>query len=174
MIGFKPTFLSTAVAAILASAGLANAASVEIWSVPDFSISAPSGEDTFVIDTSGFENIMLSFTLEGRGSLDAGGDFQDTFSASWNPVGDDPISLVSIAGAIGETTYTESLSGADGNMIALSFSAFLTGSDEFYDVSNLALTGDALETIAPVPLPASALLLLAGLGGFATLRRFKG
>jgi len=96
----------------------------------------------------------------------------------------------SLGALIGTQTILPAPSGSETNITAQDYalvsplntrsvSAFLTGTNRQVDFQNIGFTASTSDPtldpdfMAPVPLPASSLLLLAGLGGLAVVKRKK-
>lgn len=123
---------------------------------PDLSPFTFTFED---IDTTGFENLNLSFDVASQVVSDSG-----SFQVFLNGVGQTPIEFFSETGNL--TVNNISVGFSSSNPIE-SFGLVLTGTlnsaDDTFELDNFVLRGD------PIPEPAS--VALVGLGGLALLTR---
>lgn len=127
---------------------------------PDLSPFTFTFED---IDTTGFENLSLSFDVAFQVVSDSG-----SFQVFLNGVGQTPIEFFSEPEAETETVTVSNISvGFSSSNPIESFGLVLTGTlnsaDDTFELDNFVLRGD------PIPEPAS--VALVGLGGLALLTR---
>lgn len=131
---------------------------------------------SFVIDATGYENLMVSFDWRPLNTNDGGERLNlsyaldpapaPTLQAQWTRVFRD--------GNGGTTVSSESVSispGADNSLFNIMFwsqvSNGTSGNSEGFFVDNVVVTGE----LTPVPLPAGGALLLGGLAAFGAMRR---
>ncbi|MEL6126407.1 MAG: VPLPA-CTERM sorting domain-containing protein [Pseudomonadota bacterium] len=141
-----------------------------------------------VIDISGFTSLELSIDISEEGDLEGPGSGANTdfLNISASSDGGSTFSLFPNVGGFGNAFTSLSgnapddddfgsvaFSGAvdDGSAFQLLLSVSTSAGSERIIFDNIVLTGDAV--VAPVPLPASTVLLLGAVAGLAGLRRTR-
>lgn len=136
------------------------------------------GDTTFDLNNAGESNTFDFLTFSGTGTGVAVYDIVATLAFS------PPTLSVTSGGSGGAILFFGSIVGAvltwdevpalivldDGNEVSVDFQG---GLGLFLGHSVTTSASVTLEKVAPVPLPASALMLLLGLGGLAGVSRFK-
>lgn len=122
-----------------------------------------------VIDAGGFTNLTLSIDLSAQGDFEFGGaqGNDDLFvSALLDGV---ETRLFDYVTTRNPADRTLNLMLGDASTVQIRVAANNRAGSEYLRFDNVSLTGDAVS--APVPLPASALLLAGALGGLGLIRR---
>lgn len=148
---------------------IANAVSNFILTIDGFTYSAPGlGGASLRNDFTAGSGITRDLFIATSGA--ASGPTQGGLAPSYLQFslgGSDAFLAGSLSGLdVPTIPEFQSLFANDNNNGNTKFLTFTDGSDVRYDVTSLS--------IAAVPLPASSLLLLAGVGGFGLMRRKKG
>lgn len=130
--------------------------------------------DTFVAATfdlfDALGNLNLGTFTVGRSSVyDAGTEVNESFGQAFNPSdGDGPGFLGNDENGVVHLSSDAELATLFGEPVPPFAGGFLTDANDV-DFNNLLTI--TIEEVAPVPLPAAAWMLLAGLGGLFAMRR---
>ncbi|NIZ61604.1 VPLPA-CTERM sorting domain-containing protein [Sedimentitalea sp. CY04] len=169
-------------AALLTASTAANAAVISFGPTSSTASGALISFDNLTAPTGIVGDATINFTV--KGDLNSNYEYIDItldgFSLGRvfdNNTGNDPFDFTGDVGSYSTETGSATITNSD--MAALIADGFLSLSFDFSSAVNCCgpvnlLQGTiSYDTIAPVPLPASGLLLFASLGGFAFLRRKK-
>ncbi|MEX0276333.1 MAG: VPLPA-CTERM sorting domain-containing protein [Ruegeria sp.] len=132
------------------------------------------------VDASHYENISVMFKWRA-GSKNEYGSKEDRLHLAWDLSPASPLAWVETSywnqawsASTGKTNWFTSTvnlgSAADMSIFNIAFWTNVSKDNEGFYLDWVKVTGDKIPT-TPVPLPASGLMLLAGAGAFAAVRR---
>lgn len=124
------------------------------------------------INGVGYTNLVVKFSWQRLSGTESNDDLHFGWSGDPAPSMSNENDWSNIWQSSGSGSGTESVSispGADNSSFNLWFWTDVSNRDEGYKIDYVEVYGEA--STAPVPLPASGLLLIGGLGGFLAMRR---